>query len=72
MFTAEFIIGAIIVAAGFVSSYLVQCEWYRKRVFSGYWKQYNTPCGIACAHAQNAMVILMGLALCLGLIEFDK
>ena len=72
MFTQEFVAGSIIVAAGCLSMYLVRCEWYRKIVFSGYWKQYNTPSGIAFANVQNVVVIAMGLAMCFGFIEFGK
>lgn len=70
MFTNEFIAGSIIAAAGCLSLYLAQCDWYR-RALSGYWKQYNTPSGKVCANVQAVAVIVMGLALCFGFIKFN-
>ena len=72
MVTQEFIAGAITVAAGSAFLYLQQCEWYREMFFSGYWKQYNTPSGRAIGNVQCIAVILMGLAMCIGLIQFNK
>jgi hypothetical protein len=70
MVTQEFVAGALTVALGCAALYLQQCEWYRNWVYSGYWKQYNTPSGRTIGNIQCVAVIIMGLAMCLGYIQF--
>lgn len=72
MLTQEFIAGAMIISAGCLSMYLMQCKWYREWMFSGYWKRYNTPSGLFWGQLQNLMVIGLGIAICSGLVEFNK
>lgn len=72
MLTQEFIAGSVIVAAGCLFLYLQQCEWYRNMMFSSYWKQYNTPSGRIIANVQCGAVVVMGLAMCFGFVEFGK
>lgn len=72
IFTQEFIAGALLIAAGGIALKLQQCEWYREKFFSGYWKAYNTPMGLLMANLQCAAIIVMGIVMCCGFISFDR
>ena len=72
MLTQEFILGVITTVGGSVILYLQQQDWYCDRMFKGFYKQYNTPSGRIIANIQVGAVVLVGVALCLGMIQFDK
>ena len=71
-FPKNFTVGLLIVILGCGSQKLIQCDRYRDFVLSGYWKQYNSPSGLKWASLQNLMIVGVGLAMCFGLIEFNK
>lgn len=72
IFSQEFAAGAILVIVGAIALKLQQCHWYREKFFTGYWKSYNTPFGLFLANLQCAAIVVVGLAMCLRFISFDR
>ena len=72
MLSQEFLIGVAMIGMGSAALYVQQFEWYRKMFFTGYWKLYDTPSGRFCANIQCGAIILVGIAMCLGMIQFDS
>ena len=70
VFSQEFLVGAIAIAWGSIILKLQQYEWYREKYFSGWWKAYNTPSGMFWANLQCSVIVLVGIALCIGLVKF--
>lgn len=71
MLSQEFLVGAAMIGIGSAAFYVQQFEWYRKMFFSGYWRAYDTPAGRVCANLQCVAIILLGTAMCAGMIPFD-
>lgn len=65
----EVIAGVFTSSIGLATFVMAQYEWYWEVMFSGYWKQWDTPAGRTYSKYVSAAVFVFGIALATGLLK---